>query len=489
MRLPRPAIALVGIVVGCTLTPRARAEDPQPRPGTRRIPAQLSTAPAPVSPGDADAGWELDRDGDDVRFYAAVYPVPMFYPVYPYDVGAEDVSPDGRAMGSWPARRGGNVLLRVEPRDVRVYVNGIPSRTDGHGTLRLPEGLCRLEFIYPGYRTETLDLAISPGVAYRVERRLARLRPGTAADLPAAPAGSASGPSRSVPSPGSHAADPPPGSGARPDPPGVRAGDPAPGFGARPDPPGVAAAAPPVRVSPGFGPRPASPSLPPAPRAMVPGPPPMVSAAPPVRVTPGFGLPPAPPPGAAMPPVNPPTPGPGLGSASPPARVTPGFGVRPGPVPPPTTRPPGGERPPDRGDGRHGRDRDRDRIFVPPPFFYYPYSYPYSPFPYYGYGFDFNGYPLVPGSPYYDYPGSVYPYSTVDTGELSIDIHPDDARVSLDGQFLGLAREVRRLASLRFILAGPHVVTADLTGYLPLRREIVVSPDRRATVRVDLRRE
>jgi PEGA domain len=464
MRLPRPAIALLGIVAGCTLTPRARAEDPQPRPGTRRIPAQLSTAPAPGETGATAPEWELDRDQEDVRLYAPVYAVPIYYPVYPYDVGAEDVSPDGRAMGSWPGRRRGNVLLRIEPRDVRVCVNGMPCRTDGHGTLRLPDGLCRLEFIHPGYRTETLDLAISPGVAYRVERRLARLRPGRDAGLPA---------------------DPPPGSGTRPDPPGVRAGDPPPGFGARPEPPRVAGAAPPVRVSPGFGLRSASPSLPPAPRATVPAPPPMVSAPPPVRVTPGFGLRPAPPPGVAVPPLIPPTPGSGVRPAPPPVHVTPGFGVRPVPVPPQAPSPPGGERQPSRGDGRDRRGRDRGRIPVPPPYYYAPYS----PYPYYGYGYDFYGNPLGAGSPYYDYPGSVYPYPMVDTGDLSIDIHPDDARVYLDGHFLGLAREVRRLASLRRVLAGPHVVTTELTGYLPLRREIVVSPEGRARVRAQLQRE
>src|ERR1051326_7499250 len=128
MRLARPAIALFGVMLGCMLTPRARAENPQPRPGTRRIPAQQFTAPAPVLPGAAGPDGELDPDPEDVRLYAPVYAVPVFYPLYPYDVPAEDVAPEGRAMGPWPARRGGNVLLRVEPRDARVYVNGIPTR-------------------------------------------------------------------------------------------------------------------------------------------------------------------------------------------------------------------------------------------------------------------------------------------------------------------------------------------------------------------------
>jgi hypothetical protein len=211
----------------------------------------------------------------------------------------------------------------------------------------------------------------------------------------------------------------------------------------------------------------------------------MVSAPPPVRVTPGFGFRPAPPPSVGVPPVIPPTTGPGLGAAPPPVHVTPGFGGRPAPGRPPAPGPPGGERPPSRGDGGHGRGRDRGRISVP----YYPYYPYYSPYPYYGYGFDLYGNPLGTGSPYYEYPGSVYPYPTADTGELSIDIHPDDARVSLDGQFLGLAREVRRLALLRRVLAGPHVVTAELTGYLPLRREIVVSPQGRARVRAELEQE
>jgi len=119
------------------------------------------------------------------------------------------------------------------------------------------------------------------------------------------------------------------------------------------------------------------------------------------------------------------------------------------------------------------------------------YGSPYYLYPYLGYGYDRYGNPLGAGSPHndYAYPGLQYPYPLVQTGELSIDVRPDDARIYLDGHLLGLAGEVRHLAALRSVLAGPHVVTAELPGYVTLRRDIVVDPGHRARVRATLKRE
>jgi hypothetical protein len=124
------------------------------------------------------------------------------------------------------------------------------------------------------------------------------------------------------------------------------------------------------------------------------------------------------------------------------------------------------------------------------PYSYYYYA-PYLPYPYFDQGFDLYGNPLGAGSPYYGYgyPGPPDPYPLVETGELSIDIRPNDAHVYLDGHLLGLAGEIRHLAALRSVLAGRHVVTASLTGYLTLRREIAVNPGRRTTLRASLQRE
>jgi hypothetical protein len=349
-------------------------------------------------------------------------------------------------MGPWPGRRQGNVLLRVEPRDARVYVNGTRRRVDGRATLRLPDGPCRLAFARPGYRTETLDLNVSPGVAYRVERHLSRLRGGGATRLAAYRPGADNSPGPLL---------------------------------ARSDPPAM-------RVTPGFGTRPAAPSIPAAPRVTVPAVPP-VRTAPPPRVTPGFGTRPAPPVRVPAPPAMVPVPPP-TGTAPPLTRPRPGFGIRPAPVPP-TPRPaPGGQAQPPGGE-RGRRDRGGRRILVPAPYYDYygaPYYYPYP-----GYGYDRYGNPIGPGSPYYDYayPGPQYQYPLVQTGELSIDIRPDDARVYLDGHLLGLAGEVRHLAALRSVLAGPHVVTVELPGYVTLRRDVVVDPGHRVRVRATLKRE
>lgn len=69
----------------------------------------------------------------------------------------------------------GNVQLRIEPRDVQVFVDGVLSARDGRARLNLPSGRWRLEFVKPGYRTETVDVEVTQGVSVRVERRLIRL--------------------------------------------------------------------------------------------------------------------------------------------------------------------------------------------------------------------------------------------------------------------------------------------------------------------------
>jgi hypothetical protein len=83
----------------------------------------------------------------------------------------------------WPEGRGGNVQLRVEPRDVQVFVDGVLSAQSGRAVLNLPTGRWRLEFVRAGYRTETVDIEVTQGVTVRVERRLERLQD----ELPAEP--------------------------------------------------------------------------------------------------------------------------------------------------------------------------------------------------------------------------------------------------------------------------------------------------------------
>jgi hypothetical protein len=75
----------------------------------------------------------------------------------------------------FPDAQTGNVQLRIEPRDVLVYVDGVLTARDGRSTLNLPAGRWRLEFVRPGYRTETVDVEVAQGVSVRVERRLERV--------------------------------------------------------------------------------------------------------------------------------------------------------------------------------------------------------------------------------------------------------------------------------------------------------------------------
>jgi hypothetical protein len=75
-----------------------------------------------------------------------------------------------------------NLALRVSPRDAWVYLNGVRVRADGRSSLTLPEGKHRLEFLRDGCRTEVAEVAVQPGIEYRVERKLARLERSEAGD-------------------------------------------------------------------------------------------------------------------------------------------------------------------------------------------------------------------------------------------------------------------------------------------------------------------
>jgi hypothetical protein len=126
-------------------------------------------------------GHDHDDDDDDDHWFYGYYG--FGYGFFPYNgaFGADDYYYFGRYRDAreeeerWPDSRGGNVQLRVEPRDVQVYVDGVLTARDGRATLSLPSGRWRLEFVRPGYRTETIDIEVIQGVSLRVERRLERL--------------------------------------------------------------------------------------------------------------------------------------------------------------------------------------------------------------------------------------------------------------------------------------------------------------------------
>jgi PEGA domain len=163
-----------------------------PRPGQR-------------PPGSGNSGDKDHHQGPSRYPYYDPFYDPYFYNLgygfNPYygPFGAEDYylygygpTPYDRSRTGderWPDARQGNVQLRIEPRDIQVFVDGVLSARDGRATLNLPTGRWRLEFVKPGYRTETVDVEVTQGVSVRVERRLVRL----SGDEPSAPNGAVLG--------------------------------------------------------------------------------------------------------------------------------------------------------------------------------------------------------------------------------------------------------------------------------------------------------
>jgi hypothetical protein len=141
--------------------------------------------------------------------------VPYFYPYYggPYGYGFADdpyFSPfyldpyfNDSYFGSyatpWASRYGeedhwsdrGNVQLQIDPKDVQVEVDGIPSTNSGRAALNLPTGKHEIVVTRRGYRPWSITLDVQQGVRYRLEQKLERLpkeEQGTGADQP--PSGS-----------------------------------------------------------------------------------------------------------------------------------------------------------------------------------------------------------------------------------------------------------------------------------------------------------
>jgi hypothetical protein len=71
--------------------------------------------------------------------------------------------------------KGGNVELHVDPKDVEVIVDGIPTARSGRAVLSLPSGVHHIEVLKSGYRPWTLDLDVQQGIRYRLDQRLERL--------------------------------------------------------------------------------------------------------------------------------------------------------------------------------------------------------------------------------------------------------------------------------------------------------------------------
>ena len=78
-------------------------------------------------------------------------------------------------------------------------------------------------------------------------------------------------------------------------------------------------------------------------------------------------------------------------------------------------------------------------------------------------------------------------FALAETGELQVDIRPDDAIVYLNGRAIGLARDLRESAALRRLAPGRYTIEVRRPGYATLRRDVVVSPVQPAVVRGELK--
>jgi hypothetical protein len=171
------------------------------------------------------------------------------------------------------------------------------------------------------------------------------------------------------------------------------------------------------------------------------------------------------------------------------------------------------------GRGRVYYGRGYHRYGYSPYYRYYPsygYYYPsYGYYPYYGYyypGFSVglyygNGYGYYPPyyAPYYgnsgdpaagSYPPEAQPGDESvsgsdsaseqarvgETGEIQLDVQPDDASVYVDDQFFGLARQLQTLR----LPPGPHRLEVVRPGFRTAERTVQVGPDAPVHVVIDL---
>lgn len=99
------------------------------------------------------------------------------------------------------------------------------------------------------------------------------------------------------------------------------------------------------------------------------------------------------------------------------------------------------------------------------PYYYRPFGYPYG---YYGYGY---------GYPYYGYG---YPYRSqyYGYGEIRTEIKPDEARVYLDGDYVGVADDFNSWYQRLNIEPGKHRLVFRAQGYQPYAVTMRILPGR-----------
>ena len=134
--------------------------------------------------------------------------------------------------------------------------------------------------------------------------------------------------------------------------------------------------------------------------------------------------------------------------------------------------------------------------------YYYPYysSY-YSRYfwPGYGFGLGYYSYDPLWFDPYYDpyFSGGYYggsggygyqsgPYR--ETGSLRLKLKPRDAKVYIDGYFVGVVDSFDGLFQKLGLEAGGHRVEVRADGYEPLQFEVLITPGESVTYKGELKR-
>ena len=83
--------------------------------------------------------------------------------------------PDDHARGAGPEPDGGELLLRVDPADASVYVDGVFRGTgQDSAVLSLAPGRHQIEVVRPGYRTEEREVEVRPSDVTEVTIELGR---------------------------------------------------------------------------------------------------------------------------------------------------------------------------------------------------------------------------------------------------------------------------------------------------------------------------
>lgn len=114
--------------------------------------------------------------------------------------------------------------------------------------------------------------------------------------------------------------------------------------------------------------------------------------------------------------------------------------------------------------------------FYDPFFFGYGYGYPYG-----GYGGYYGG-----GGGYYG--GGAGYYSRYDTGSLRLKIKPSDAKVYVDGYFVGVVDSFDGVFQRLTIDAGSHRVEVRADGYEPVQFEVMITPGETVTYKGEMKR-